>query len=176
MLEAGATATLLITGTVGSGKTTVADHIGELLIKRGVPHAIVDLDQLRRSWPSAAGDRFNSALALQNLSCVATNYWSAGARRLVLAGVIEQRSEVLDHEAAVGCAVTVVRLRAQDGVIAERLRARHREDPEGLAWHLDRAPELDAILEQAAVADAEVDTTGRKPVELASDVLTAAGW
>jgi adenylylsulfate kinase-like enzyme len=167
---------LLITGTVGSGKTTVADAVGELLVGRGTPHAVVDLDQLRLSWPPPAGDRFNNAMELANLASVAQNYWTAGARRLVMAGVIERRSALPDYERAVGCAVTVVRLRARGDVLAARLHDRHRHDPKGLSWHLSRAPELDAILDQAAVADAEVDTTEREPVDAAAEVLAVAGW
>lgn len=71
-----ATAALLITGTVGSGKTTVAETISELLVERGMTHAVVDLDQLRLSWPPPVGDRFNYALELANLRAVAANYWA----------------------------------------------------------------------------------------------------
>jgi len=71
-----ATAALLITGTVGSGKTTVAETISELLVERGMTHAVVDLDQLRLSWPPPVGDRFSYALELANLRAVAANYWA----------------------------------------------------------------------------------------------------
>jgi adenylylsulfate kinase-like enzyme len=39
--------TLLITGTVGVGKTTVAEAVGRMLAERAVPHAVVDLGQIR---------------------------------------------------------------------------------------------------------------------------------
>lgn len=172
----GTVAALLVTGTVGSGKTTVAEAIGELLVDRGVPHALVDLDQLRLSWPPPCGDRFNHAMELRNLRSVAANYRAAGALRLVLAGVIEHRSAVQEYERAVDCAVRVVRLRAHPGTLVDRLHDRHRHDPNGLSWHLARAPELDAILDRAGVADVEVDTTGRPIADVAADLLSAVGW
>jgi len=50
---------LLINGTVGAGMTSVAERVGDLLTEAGVPNAVIDLDWLRRSWPSPTGDRFN---------------------------------------------------------------------------------------------------------------------
>ena len=169
-------ASLLITGTVGVGKTTVAEAVGDLLAVRGVPHAVVDLDQLSRCWPPPAGDRFNRAMELRNLRSVTANYRAAGALRLVLAGVIEQRSHLQDYERALDCSISIVRLRADPHVLADRLRDRHRNDPDGLAWHLSRAPELTAVLDLAGVADTEVDTTGRPIPKVAADVLAAVGW
>ncbi len=167
---------LLITGTVGAGKTAVAQAVGDLLVDRGVPHALVDLDELRRCWPQPGGDRFNNAMELRNLRSVAANYRAAGALRLVLAGVIERRSNFRDYERAVDCALGIVRLRADPNVLVDRLRDRHHNDPAGLAWHLARAPELTAVLDHAGVADAEVDTTDRPILEVADDVLAAVGW
>lgn len=54
-------ASVFITGTVGVGKTAIAEVVGDLLVDRGVPHAVVGLDQLRRCWPPV-GDRFNFAM------------------------------------------------------------------------------------------------------------------
>jgi hypothetical protein len=37
--------------------------VGDLLSEEGIANAVIDLDWIRRSWPSPAGDRFNSAPA-----------------------------------------------------------------------------------------------------------------
>lgn len=65
--DSGHVAALLITGTVGSGKTTVAQAIGGLLVDQRTAHAVVDLDELRRAWPPPTEDRFNHTLELVNL-------------------------------------------------------------------------------------------------------------
>ena len=76
--------------------------VGDLLTEAGVPNAVIDLDWLRRSWPSPAGDRFNVAMALRNLRSVARNYRDAGAVRIVLGGVIETKVERDRHQDTLG--------------------------------------------------------------------------
>lgn len=168
--------TLLITGTVGVGKTTMAEAAARLLAARAVPHAVIDLDQIRLLWPSPDADRFNLAIELRNLASVAANYREAGARRLVLAGVIERRSDLAEYGHACGGSVFVVRLRGETSTIEQRLRMRHSDSPGELAWHLARRAELDSILDVAQVSDADVAIADRMPADVAAEVLQLAGW
>jgi len=166
---------LFLNGTVGVGKSAIADAVSALLIEHGIPHAIIDLDALRAGWPAPDGDPFNSALELANLRPVAANHRAAGARILVLAGVIEDADEVqLYRDALEGLPLTVVRLTVDPEVGASRLRARHANDVEGLAWHLHRHGELDAVLSAARIPGPIVDTTARSPRQVAEEVLTQA--
>lgn len=167
---------LLLTGTVGAGKSTTADHVGELLAERGVPHAVVDLDELRRSWPAPPGDPFQQDLELENLRAVAGVYRRRGAARLVLAGVLEDRAARAAYAEAVGVPLTVCRLRLDVPAVRDRLDVRHAGHPSVLAWHRHRAGELHAILEDARVEDAVVDVEGLAPAEVAAAVLRAVGW
>jgi len=169
-----APAALLINGTVGVGKTTVAGAVGGLLAEAGVPHAVLDLDWLRRSWPAPQSDRFNFAMLLRNVRSVAGNYVEAGATRLVLAGVIEQQPERDRLADALGVGLTVCRLRADLPVLHRRLTRRHSGEPEALRWHLDRATELDGILDRAALDDFTIDTTDVPVEDVAASVLEAA--
>jgi hypothetical protein len=164
-------AALLITGTVGAGKTTVAEAVGDALAARGVPHAVIDLDWLRRCWPSPPGDPFNGALTLRNLRAVTQNFRAAGATRLVLAGVLESRAERDDHERAVGMPLVVCRLTVDLPTVRQRLLSRH--DPR---WYLDRSGELHSVLEQAEVEDVVVDASTAAVPDVAAAVLTAVGW
>lgn len=70
---------VLINGTVGSGKTTVAGNLG---------------------------------LTLTNLRTVTANYRRAGARVLIMAGVIETAEQRRQHAEAVAGPLAVVRLKA----------------------------------------------------------------
>ncbi|MCX4722431.1 hypothetical protein [Streptomyces sp. NBC_01306] len=167
---------LLINGTVGVGKTTVADAVGDLLADVGTPHAVLDLDRLRQSWPAPPGDRFNFTMLLRNLRSVAGNYVEAGATRLVLAGVIERQNERKQLADAVGVDLTVCRLRAELPVIHKRLAQRHDGEPEALRWHLDRSAELDAILTRSAVEDFAIDTTTGSVPDVAASVIRTADW
>ena len=165
---------LLLVGSVGVGKTTAVDAIGEELAARGVPGAAIDLDWLRRAWPAPADDPFHHRLELTNLQSVAATMREAGARVLLAAGVIEAREGREDYERAVGCSLTVVRLTAPRELVRARLHRRHELDPDGLAWHLDRFDELTAILDAAGVEDVTVPI-GQDPQATARAVLEAAG-
>ncbi len=166
---------LLITGTVGSGKTSVAGMIGDLLTAAEVPHAVIDLDWLRRTWPSPPDDRFNLAVTLANVRSVAHNFLDAGAVRLVLAGVVETREERVRYQETLGVPLTVCRLLVDLPTVRARLIGRH-DDDAALAWHLDRSGELDAILERALVEDFAVDASELSVADVAAAVVRAAGW
>lgn len=164
---------LLLIGAVGVGKTTTIDAIGEELAERGVPGAVIDLDAIRRGWPSPVGDRFNTAIELANLSAVARNYREAGAQVLVGAGVIEERRHRERYEEAMGAPLTVVRLTGPRELVRSRLRRRHELDAGMMAWHLERFDELTAILDAAEVEDLTVPIA-EDPRATARAVLSAA--
>ena len=42
---------LVLSGSAGSGKTTQANVISEVLREADVGHAVIDLDELSRVWP-----------------------------------------------------------------------------------------------------------------------------
>lgn len=167
---------LLLTGTVGSGKTSVAETIGDLLSDAGIAHAVIDVDWLRRSWPRPPDDPFNSGMALRNLRAVARNYLRAGTTRLVLAGVLETCVERDAYQDSVKVPLTVCRLRVGLQTIRQRLIRRHENDDAGLRWHLNRSSDLDRILEEARVEDVVVDATTTSVRETAEAVMAAVRW
>ena len=128
---------LLLTGTVGVGKTTVAAAVGDLLRERQVANAVM----------------------LGNLSAVAAGYGGAGFSPLLLAGGLETAEDRTRHEQAVRVPLTVCRLVADPEAVHRRLHARHRDDADGLGWHLHRAGELAAVQDASAVEDLRLDVT-----------------
>jgi adenylylsulfate kinase len=167
---------LLITGTVGAGKTSAAEMLGDLLSAAGVPNAVIDLDWLRRSWPSPAGDRFNLAMELRNLRPVARNYLDAGAVRIVLAGVIETHVDRDRYQDALGVPLSVCRLRVDLPVVRARLACRHEGEGAALQWHLDRSEELDTVLEAAGIEDFTVRASDLSISLAAAAVIRGVGW
>ena len=93
---------VFLNGTVGAGKSTVAEAIAAQEKAAGTPHAVIDVDEIRRSWPSPPGDRFNLELQLRNLRALVDNYRAAGALHFVVAGVIEDADAVPGFADAVG--------------------------------------------------------------------------
>lgn len=174
--DVGSPQALLIIGTVGVGKSTLAEAVSKLLTQKRVPNAVIDVDALRQAWPSPPEDRFNMRLALRNLTSVTANYIDVGIARLILAGVIETPSDRRAYEAALGVPLTICRLHGDLALIRDRLVRRHGDDEHALRWHLNRAPELDAILDCAALSDCSLDATAATPTELALELSRAVGW
>lgn len=166
---------MLVTGPVGVGKTSVAGEVSAVLEQARVPHAFVDVDSLRWSYPSPPDDRFRTRLAMRNLAAVWANFRSAGAERLVLADVVEARAELDRYRAAVpGARIIVVRLRAAVETLAARVAGRERGS--GRDWHLARAAELAAQMDRDAVEDVLIETDGRSLAEIAREALARCGW
>ena len=168
--------TLIVTGPVGVGKTTVAGEMGLLLLDAKVPHATVDFDQLTACYPRPADDdRWGTKLGLMNLAALWKNYQRSGARRLLIARVLESRSEVDGfREAVPGADIRVVRLRAAPETLQSRVR--QRGPGGGMEWHLHRAVELAPLMDAQQVEDLLIETDGRDPVNIARDILLRVGW
>ncbi|MGC4191483.1 MAG: AAA family ATPase [Thermomicrobiales bacterium] len=169
---------IVITGPVGAGKSTTADALSDLLGRRNVPHAVVDMDYLRWAWPAPADDRFNSRLGFRNLAAVARTYREAGAQVLVLADVVETPDDRARYEQAIpGARVTIVRLRVPLDLVSARLHGR--ESGEHLAWSLTRAPELEGIMDAAGIGTAPgdliVDVGTQTPEDVAGEIAARLG-
>ena len=165
---------LIISGSLGTGKTTVLNEATDLLTEAGIAHAVLDLDALAVMHPRH--DPHGERLAFANLAAVWPNYAAASAERLIIARVVEDRAELDRYRSAVpGAQPVVCRLTAPIALMHERLRVR--EPGMYLAWALARAVELDDILDRARVEDFTVDNGPGRPVgAVARDVLTLAGW
>ena len=168
--------TIIVTGPIGVGKTTVANEMGMLLLGAKVPHATVDFDQLTACYPRPADDdRWGTKLGLLNLAALWKNYELSGARRLLIARVIESRSELEGfREAIPGADLLLVRLRAMPETL--RTRIRQRGPGPGMEWHLKRAIELAPLMDARRVEDLLVETDGRDPMNIARDILLRLGW
>ncbi len=176
LVPGAATRVLVVNGTVGAGKTTVAEVVADLLREWGLPYAWIDVDALRRAYPTAGDDPFGQAVALDHLEAMAGVLRRRGYRHVVLADVIERAADRELYERAFdGAELAVVRLEASEATRLARLTSRER-DP-WRDWHLTRTVDLAAILEAADVDDAVVANEGDRSLrEVAADVLTAAGW
>jgi adenylylsulfate kinase len=164
---------LALSGAVGVGKSSVLVEIHDILSVAQVPHGCLERDALGYSWPEEG--RFNEQMIERNLACVAGNFLSSGAERLLIAGVIESDDDLAVYRRCIPNAkIQVCRLTANLELRRQRLRTR--EKGAGLIWHLDRTAELDTILDNARIEDFSV-CNGERPLrEVAAEVLTLAGW
>jgi hypothetical protein len=115
-------------------------------------------------------------LALRNLTSVAANYVEAGLTHLILAGVVESPADRRAFEAALGMPLIICRIHGDPAAIRARLAHRYPDDKGALKWHLNRAPELDAILDSEVLSEYSVDASTATPSELAVRVTRVVGW
>jgi hypothetical protein len=153
---------------VGSGKTTVAVEIGEVLDDWDLPHVICDLDWLAWVRPAAGSGATVGTVLLANLALVWGTFRDAGVERLVLA---RARADVDALRGALpGVELSAVRLAAPREELERRIR--RRDTGAQLAEHLAATASPPA----RAPGEVVIETAGRSPREVAEAVLVAAGW
>lgn len=164
---------LLVTGPIGVGKTIVLREADAMLIGARVRHATVELEEIARCWPEALKDS-RRAFAYRNLAALWPSFVAAGASRLLVSDLVEQRSDLrLVSEAIPGATVTVVRLHARLPVLEERIR---RREPASPADDLAGARWWARHFEKTRVEDHLVETENRPLGEIAREVLRLAAW
>lgn len=167
--------TLIVSGTVGAGKTALADEIAVLLNEHRIPHGLIDTDWLCQLYPAPPDDRFRLNLMFENLTAIWPNYRKIGVSYLVLAGVIEDPAEIENYQRAIPEAeIQVVRIVASPETIKERLKKREVGSFYGRA--LDRSQELTEALDAAHIDSISIENDGRSIREVALEVMKRLGW
>ena len=167
---------ILLSGTVGVGKTTVLLELGDVLEAGEDPYALLDLDWLSWVRPSGDVDVSVQQILVDNLAHVCRTFRQAGVRRLVTARAVETLHDVDLIRAALGTPVvlTVVCLTARPGVVAERLRGRDTGDR--LAEHLSQAGHFASAPGSLGIEEITVATDQIDAASVAQQVLVRVGW
>jgi hypothetical protein len=148
--------------------------MNDLLAELEIPNAAVDLDALIWQWPPDSP--WNSDLMFECLAAIWPRYEARGVRHLVLARVIEFRSELDRYASAVpGAELSVGRVVAPLALREQRLVSRIPAGP-SRDWSLKRTVELDAILDAAGIEDFVIENDETDLREVAEDGLRSAGW
>lgn len=169
-VDDGTPPSLLITGAYGTGKTTLACELVEVLADRRIPCAAIDIDWLDWAW--IPGDRPHTVndIMLANLRAMIVTFTAAGASRFVLAGALRTVEELQQVRALVPAPLRVLQLTVPLVDIERRLRAdalSSRVDDLGVA-----AAEPDA---GRAIADLTLANDGAMN-DLARRVADWLGW
>ena len=163
---------LVISGSMGAGKTTVLSEASDLLTAAGIIHAAVDVDVLGVGHLPATAP---TDLVLRNLAAVWTNYAAAGVTRLLLAEALDSQAKREQIARAVpGARIVVCRLRAALETMQKRVRVR---EPGMLQEQfVARVAALETALDAAKLEDFSVDNDERPVTAVAREVLVRAGW
>lgn len=162
---------VLITGLFGSGKNSVAIEMADVLERRDLPYAVIDLDWLCWGWAGGA-EGSEHRMMLANLVPVVANYLGAGVRYLVLARSIRTPAELASLRSALPMGLMVVELTVPVAEIERRLArditAARRDDlRDARAW----------LAAGEGVGLGDISIPNDRPLRtVASDVLGWLGW
>jgi hypothetical protein len=165
---------LIISGSMGAGKTSVLGEASDILALRHITHAAIDLDALGLAHFESTSDHTDEMM-YRNLQCVSANYAALGVTRLLLARAIESRAELERCRTVVSAKNTVV-CRLTSSIETMRRRVQMRESGVLQRGYIARVAELNAILEGVRLEDFAVSSENRSVTDVALDVLGKAGW
>ena len=162
---------LALHGSPGSGKTTLARAIVELLREFDRANAVIDLDELSLVHPSPG-----RSFALDNLRAIWPNYAAIPDLRLVIPTVIADNDELARLHAAVpGSRFVVCELTAPEAVLKDRVTAREPNEH----WRNRLRTFVDLYHQRsdlATIRDFQVCTHDKSINQAAREVIEKAGW
>ncbi|MBS2534183.1 AAA family ATPase [Catenulispora sp. NF23] len=162
---------LFLHGSPGSGKTTLARAVSEVLREADVPHGVIDLDEISLVFPGQ-----DHSFARANLKAIYPHYAAIPGLRLLLSGVIEDEKELaLLREAVPGASLAVCELTAPEAVLKQRVAAR--EPNEFWRERLRRWVDVfRARTDLDRIRDFVVSTHNRSEGDSAREIIEKAGW
>lgn len=164
---------LIITGSMGAGKTSVLAEASDILVLRHIVHAAIDLDALGLAHLPSTAD--NDGAMYRNLESVCRNYAALGVTRILLARAMEDHAELeLCRRAVTAANTQICRLTA--GIDTMQQRVKIREFGVLQRQYVDRVATLDAILDLARLENFVVINENRSLSEVAQEMLSKAGW
>lgn len=167
---------LVVTGTIGVGKTAIAMTMSEILHDRGVRHGLLEVDWLGEVYPAPnPDDPYSTSFAMKNLTAIWPHYLKVAITRAIITMTIENHQELEDLRAALHPAkVTVVRLEASPQTCAERIR--QRELGALLDHFVEKTGPLAEQMKCLGIGDLVVENDNRTPQDVAAEILTRIHW
>ena len=163
---------VLLTGVYGTGKSSLAAEMADVLDQGSVAYAALDLDWL--NWFQAPGydAHADQRLLVANLRSIVANYLAAGVERFILAGWIETSADLEEIGAAVPAPMIVVRLTVPLDEIERRLRS------DVTAGRLDDLrTAATGLAESVGVGLEDLTVPNDRPIrDVALEVLDRLGW
>ncbi len=163
---------------MGAGKTSVLGEASDILGRRQIVHAGIDLDALGmahlRSNPGSPPPPSDGVM-YENLRSICRNYANRGVQRFLVARALEDSAQLkLCREIIPAVHTVVCRLSASLATMEQRVRDRD----SGISQRelAARVAALSAILERARLEDFVVANENRSLTDVAIEMLVQAGW
>jgi hypothetical protein len=166
-------ALLIITGTMGAGKTAVLGEASDILARRQIVHAAIDLDAFGLAHlPSAVR---SDGVMYENLRSVCRNYAALGVQRFLVARALENSAQLKLCRDIIPAVNTVVcRLTASLEAMERRVQIRDL----GISQleYVARVAKLNVILDRGRLEDFAVNNENSSLTDVALEMLAKAGW
>ncbi|MYS24198.1 Predicted kinase [Streptomyces sp. DvalAA-14] len=162
---------LVLHGSPGAGKTTLARAVSEMLREADLSHGVIDLDEISLVHPYQG-----RSFARENLKAIWPRYAAVPGLRLLLPSVIADEEELrLLRDAVPGANLAVCELTAPEAVLKERVTAREPNEfwQEGLRGWVDVYHARDDL---DRIRDFLVSTYEKSEEDAAREVIEKAGW
>jgi hypothetical protein len=164
---------LIVTGTMGAGKTAVLGEASNILAKRQVVHAAIDLDALGLAHLSSGAP--SDGVMYENLRSIYGNYSAVGVQRFLLARAIEDDIQLRLCRDIIPAANTVV-CRLTASIETMKRRVQMRESGISQREYVARVAKLNVILDRTGLEDFAIANEGRSLTDVALEMLVKAGW
>jgi hypothetical protein len=164
---------LIITGTMGAGKTAVLGEASDILAQRQIVHAAIDLDAFGLAHlPSAA---HSDGVMYENLRSICRNYAALGVQRFLVARAIEDSAQLKLCRDIIPAVNTVV-CRLTASIEAMKRRVQIRDLGISQREYVARVAKLNVILDHVRLEDFAVTNENRSLTDVALEMLVRAGW
>jgi predicted kinase len=162
---------LVLHGSPGAGKTTLARVISEILREADLAYGVIDMDEISIVHPHPG-----RSFARENLMAIWPRYAAVPGLRLLLPTVLADEEELVLLRAALpGANLTVCELTAPEPVLKERVTAREPNEfwREGLRRWVDVFHARD---DRHRIRDFLVSTHERSEEDAAREIVDKLGW
>lgn len=167
---------VVVTGTIGAGKTAVATAMSEALHERGIRHGLIEVDWLGEVYPAPyPDDPYSTRFAMKNLVAIWPNFVDVGITRAVVTMTLENEQELRALTTALqGADVTVVRLEASQETRVSRIQRRELGNLRAL--FVAKTEPLARQMRRLGIGDVVVENDERRLQEVAEEILGSLGW
>lgn len=165
------TEVLLVHGSPGSGKTTLAGAVAEQLRQADRAHAVIDLDELSIIYPAE-----KRPFSHRNLKAIWPNYTAVPNLKVMIPTVIADIADYQSLRDAIPAAkVIICELTAPESILKDRVTAREPNAywQERLRNWVDIYHQRD---ESQKFGDFQVSTHDKSIEETAKEIIEKAGW
>ncbi len=157
---------VLITGTPGAGKSSVAEALGTLLELDRISYAGIETDQLSWGWPWLTVEQW-----LPHLHWLAGRQWQLGREALLVVTTTENEAELEAVRRAIQAdRVLIICLSAPAELCAQRVAAREPDSWPGKARLVEHARALARVIPELKGIECVISTEARRPPAVAAEI------